>query len=101
MDKIYEHANDLHVRAYIAYVKKGDKYAYADAEYQKKITTSDLANAFKKGLLVVAEGVTYVPTSCKVDKGVATVTYVTADASTPTTAKLATIETEAEAVDAE
>lgn len=99
MDKIYEQAKDLHVAAYIAYVKKGDKYAYTDAECQKKFTTSELADAFKKGLLVIAEGVTYTPTSCKVEKNVATVTYVTADASTPTTAKLATIETEAEAAE--
>lgn len=94
MEKIYEHANDLHVAAYQVYAKKADKYAYADAAFTKKLTAEELKNAFIKGSVVTdADGVIYQPISCKEVKGVVTVTYVTTDASSA--AKLATVETEA------
>ena len=95
MEKIYEHADDLHVRVRKVYAKTSDPYAYADAKFTVKISASDLRNAFLKGMIVVdAAGVEYKPISCKVVSNVATITYVTTDPSTATTAKLATVKSE-------
>ena len=48
-----------------------------------------------KGMVIVdATGIQYLPVSCEVKKNVATVTYVTTDSTTSTTAKLATVKSE-------
>lgn len=43
------------------------------------------------GAIIVAGGVQYEPTSFELKNGVGTITYVTADATTATTAVLATL----------
>ena len=95
MEKIYEHADDLHVRVRKVYAKASDAYAYADAEFTTKISATNLHNAFLKGMIVVdSAGVEYKPISCKVVSGVTTITYATTDTSTTTAAKLATVKSE-------
>lgn len=95
MEKIFEHANDLHVRAVKVYAKANDTFAYADAAYTTKISADDLHNAFVKGMVVVdKDNVEYKPISCKVASGVCTVTYATTDSSAATSAKLATVKSE-------
>lgn len=90
MDKIYNDFDDANVAVRKVYVKT-DGFAYADSACKTKITADALYNIFIKGMIIVdASGVEYVPISCKVASGVATVTYVTADTTTATTAKLAT-----------
>lgn len=92
MNKIYETASDLHVKATMAYVKTSDTYAYADSTFKTKISAADLYNMFVMGMLIVdAAGVQYKPISCKTEASVVTVTYVTTDTNTATTAKLATL----------
>lgn len=51
MDRIYEHANEQHVRAIVIY-KDEDNLAYEDAEMTKLFTAEALENAFLKGCVV-------------------------------------------------
>lgn len=94
IEKIYQNSDDDCVAARKVYVKT-DGYAYVDSECKTKVSCDELHDAFIKGLLVVdASGNEYKAISCSVVKNVATVTYVTADSSTATTAKLATAKSE-------
>lgn len=90
MEKMYINSEDTNVAVRKVYVKT-DGYAYADKGCKNKILTEDLHDAFIKGMIIVdTTGNEYKPTSCAVASDVATLTYVTADSSTATTAKLAT-----------
>lgn len=90
MDKLYINSEDTNVAVRKVYVKT-DGYAYADSECKTKILTADLHDAFIKGMIIVdTSGNEYKPTSCAIASDVATLTYVTADSSASTTAKLAT-----------
>lgn len=90
MEQIFQNASDKNVAARKVYVKT-DGFAYADEACKTKILTADLHDAFIKGMLIVdASGNEYKPISCAVASDVATVTYVTTDSATATTAKLAT-----------
>lgn len=83
---------DKNVAVRKVYTKASDAFAYSDKECKKKVLTKELYDAFVKGLVIVdAAGVEYLPISCKIADRVATVTYVTTDTTTPTTAKLATV----------
>lgn len=94
MDTIYKDFTDTNVAVRKVYAKT-DGYAYADSECKTKISADDLHNIYIKGMVVVdTAGVEYKPISCKVASGVATVTYVTTDSTTATTAKLATVKSE-------
>lgn len=91
MEKIYINANDRNVAARRVYAK-ADGIGYTEEDFKTKITADELRDAFVKGLVIVdAAGVEYLPVSCKVASNVATVTYVTTDSTTATTAKLATV----------
>ena len=91
MKKIYEHANDVHVRATIIYVKNGDAYAYSDASTTVKINYASLKDMFEKGAVVIDGAVEYAPVSFKTSSGVGTLTYIKTDGTTSTTAVLATL----------
>lgn len=85
LEKIYEGLNDVHVRLRKVYCKASDAYGYVDKECKTKVTAEQLQDAFHKGMIVVdASGNEYVPTSCAVDSGVATVTYITVTTSSNT-----------------
>lgn len=90
MEKTYINSDDINVAARKVYAKT-DGYAYAESDFKTKVTADELEDAFVKGLIIVADGAQYKPISCKVASKVATVTYVTADTTTATTAKLATV----------
>lgn len=90
MEKTYINSDDINVAARKVYAK-ADGFAYAESAFKTKITAEELEDAFVKGMIIVADGVQYKPISCKVASKVATVTYVTTDATTATTAKLATV----------
>ena len=91
MEKIYINANDRNVAARRVYVK-ADGIGYREEYFKTKITADELRDAFIKGLVIVdTAGVEYLPVSCKVASNVATITYVTTDSTTATTAKLATV----------
>lgn len=92
MENIRINANDQNVAVRVVYTKAADTFAYADSKCTVKIDADELRDAFIKGMIIVdSAGVECKPISCKVASEVATVTYVTTDSSTATTAKLATI----------
>lgn len=95
MDKIFMNSTDTNVAVRKIYTKAADAFAYADADCTKKISAADLQDTFIKGMIIVdAKGIQYLPVSCEVKNNVATVTYVTTDSTTSTTAKLATVKSE-------
>lgn len=93
MEKITKRFDNVYDVAGIVYTKASDAYAYADKKCTTKILTVDLQDAFRNGLIIVdaASGIEYLPVSCAVASNIATVTYVTTDGTTATTAKLATV----------
>lgn len=97
MTRIYENAGDQHVRGTYIYKKSSDTKAYADAAFTNQFSTSELTDVFLKGAVVDAAGALYRPTGIKISGGIATVTYVTADTTTATTAVLATLTSKADA----
>ena len=90
-NKIFECVEDLHVAARVAYASSAHEYAYANADFSTKINAATLVDMFAKGMIIVDGAKQYKPVSIAVDSGVATVTYVKADATTATTAVLATL----------
>ncbi len=98
MTNIYEHANDLHVRARYVYSKSSDSYAYEDAAFTKKVTNDELRDMFIKGVIVIIDpsGAMYKAVKYTVSSGTGTITYVKADTTTATTAVLATLDSASE-----
>ena len=91
MDRIFHHDDTMYEAATKVYAKT-DGYAYLEKDYKTKVSAAVLEDLFVRGLIIVdATGVMYKPISLKVASDVATVTYATTDASTVTTAKLATV----------
>ena len=91
MDHIFDHANDQHIRGTYVYAKASDAYAYANAGKTVKINASTLHDLFLRGAIVVDVDVEYMPVSFGLDDGVGTLTYVKTNATTATTAVLATV----------
>lgn len=95
MEKTYINSADRNVAVRRVYTKAADTFAYADSDCTNKVSADDLHDAFIKGLVIVdTAGVEYLPISCKVASNVTTVTYVTTDSTSSTTAKLATVKSE-------
>ena len=63
MEKIYDDAKDVHVRCSVLYANADDGCLYYDSAYTEKIMDDDLKEAFIKNLLIVFNGVYYIP-SC-------------------------------------
>ena len=95
MDRIFHHDDTMYEAATKVYAKT-DGFAYFHSDFKTNVPTPVIEDMFVRGMLVVdSTGVMYKPISCKTASGVATVTYVTTDSSTATTAKLATVKSEA------
>jgi hypothetical protein len=90
MKRIFHHDDTMYEAATKVFTKT-DGYAYFEEEYKTKVPADVLEDLFVRGLIVVDSGVMYKPVSFKVANKVATVTYVTTDTTTATTAKLATV----------
>lgn len=88
MPKIYENYDDQHVVTTYLYAKAADAYAYTDAAKTVKISAVALKDLFLKGATIIDGTTEYAPTSYVVADGVATITYVKADGTTPSTAVL-------------
>lgn len=93
---VYDDLKDVHVRATYVYGNGTDAYAYADAAYKHKFTTSELREVFAKGALVFVGNVLYKPVSMSVTSGIAKVTFVKTDSTTATTAVLGTLQSVAD-----
>ena len=91
MNRFFDDAKDVHVRATYTYNEGSDTKLYVDPDCETQITTSELTDLFNKGMIVIIDDVQYKPVSFTVDTGVASVTIVKADDSTPTTAVLAVL----------
>jgi hypothetical protein len=91
MDRVYEKYEDQHVRNTFVYAKDNDAYAYTDSGKTVKIDSESLKELFEKGIIVVDGTAEYKAVSFSVVDGVATLTYVKTDGTTPTTAVLATL----------
>lgn len=77
MEKIYEHYEDVHVKATMIYVKDG--VAYQDSECKVAFTTEPLKNVFFKSGVVNVDGTLYKPTSFAIgEDNLGEITYVTA-----------------------
>lgn len=74
-NKVYEHANDLHVRATIVYVKSNA--AYTDSDCKEKMTTSQLKNAFLKRCIISDNSKFYQPLIYSETSGVGKIEYAT------------------------
>lgn len=98
MERIFHHDDTMYEAATKVFVstKSNDTYAYSDEACTQKINTETLTDLYVRGMIIVASGVMYKPVSLSVSSNVATVTYVTTDSTTATTAKLATIKSVAE-----
>lgn len=59
METIYEGYGEQHVRAVIAYGKAADHKLYADAKYTTELTKAVVVDAFKKGMLIVHDGINF------------------------------------------
>lgn len=94
IEKIRPVSDDVNVAVRKVYGKANDAYAYYDSACKNKVTCADLQDAYIKGLMIDVAGTLYKPISCAVSGNVATVTYVTTDSSTATTAKLATVKSD-------
>jgi hypothetical protein len=94
MEIIRMNADDRNVAARKIYAK-ADGVAYIDKTLKVKATPAELEDAYIKGMLVVdTAGVMYRPISCKNASETVTVTYVTTDTTSATTAKLDTVKAE-------
>ena len=59
MTRIYEDANDQHVRKIVFFGKTADHKLYDGSDYKKQITQKELEDAFKKGMLLIYDGTSY------------------------------------------
>lgn len=89
MDKVFEHADDLHVRAIYIYKKEDDTAAYADSAFTVKFKTSELKNAFLKGAIINIAGELAKPVGYAESSGVGSVSYIVPNATTATSADIA------------
>lgn len=90
MNKILFNYMDINVAGTYVYVNEGA--AYEDPEFEKAFNTESLKNVFLKGAVIIDSEVAYKPISFALNAdGVGVLTYVTADATTATTAVLATV----------
>lgn len=94
IEKIRPVADDVNVAVRKVYGKANDAYAYYDSACKNKVTCAELQDAYIKGLMIDVAGTLHKPVSCAVAGNVATVTYVTTDSATATTAKLATVKSD-------
>lgn len=93
MDKIYEDANEQHVRAFIIYSKSTDTKAYADADCTVQLTTSELKNLFIKGAVIAlpSNGGFVKPVKYLETSSVGSVFYIKPNSTTATSADIASV----------
>lgn len=89
MDKVFERADDLHVRAVYIYKKASDTAAYVDSAFTVKFKTSELKNAFLKGAVINDAGKLYKLVAYAEAEGVGSVSYIVPNGTTATNADIA------------
>jgi hypothetical protein len=90
MDKVYEKANDQHVRSVYIYGKENDAYAYSDSTCTAKLTAIELKDLFEKNMIIISiAGVLHMPIGYAVATGVGTLSYIVPNGTTATSADIA------------
>ena len=92
MTKIYEDANEQHVRAFVIYKKANQTKAYADSDCTIQLTTSELKNIFIKGALIKLDSGDLVkPIKYAESSSVGSVYYIVPNGTTATSADIASL----------
>lgn len=90
--KVYEDANDQHVRAFMIYKKTGQTKAYVDSALTEQFVTSKLKEIFIKGALIKLEDGTLVkPIKYAESSSVGSVYYIVPNGTTATSADIASL----------
>ena len=97
MDKIYEDANEQHVRAFIIYKKANQTKAYADSTFETQLTTSELKNLFIKGAVIKLDSGDIVkPIKYTESSNIGSVCYIVPNGTTATSADIASLAAKAD-----
>ncbi len=90
--KIYEDANEQHVRAFMVYKKANQTKAYKDAAYTEQYTTSELKNVFIKGALIALDdGALVKPIKYAESSSIGSIYYIVPNGTTATSADIASL----------
>lgn len=89
MDRIYNDAKDKNVSAVMIYGKNNK--AYVDEKCTVQMSTSELAEVFKKRGVISIDGKLYTPLSYSVASDVGSIVYVDPKSGEATTAVLGTL----------
>ena len=93
MDKVLQRAEDKFVATRYIYKSSEDAKAYADADCTIQLTTSELKNAYIKGALIVlpSDGGLVAPFQYSESDSVGSVSYITPNGTTATSADIASL----------
>ena len=92
VDRIPMRAEDKNYAAQIIYKKASEAYAYIDAAFTTKFTTSALKNAFLKGAVILLDTGAYAaPVGYSETSSVGSVTYIVPNSTTSTSADIASL----------
>lgn len=93
MDTSFIRAEDKFVATRYIYKSSEDSKAYADADCTTQLTTSELKNAFIKGVTIVlpSDGGLVVPFQYSESDSVGSVSYITPNGTTATSADIASL----------
>lgn len=99
MTKLFEQAKDLHVVATYIYKKANEAKAYKDAACTVQYKTSELKEVFLKGAIIVlpSDGGFVKPIQYSVSNSIGSVSYITPNGTTATSADIASLAAAADA----
>ena len=82
MTNIFARSNEQYLNGVVFYLKAADVILYKESTYTNKVSKEELANAFRKGILIVDDGTNIVrPDGCTLGDTYTTVFYTTVGAS--------------------
>ena len=87
MHTIYEVYGDKNVCAFVAYGKVADHKLYKDEKFKEELLATEVADAFKKGMLLISDGSNFLHPVKLAGNKVTTVDGTTAVTGTEWTAK--------------
>ena len=87
MHTIYEVYGDKNVCAFVAYGKPADHKLYKDEKFKEELLATEVADAFKKGMLLISDGSNFLHPVKLAGNKVTTVDGTTAATGTEWTAK--------------
>ena len=92
VEKIYEYANDQHVRAFVVYKKANQTKAYVDSAFTEQFTTSALKDAFIKGALIkLDDGSLVKPFKYAESSSIGSIYYTVPNGTTATSGDIASL----------